>query len=121
MVIVLSIGPKVRWFIPGRERWNFQGDKICSTTFFGGEVKLPAPCKILRHVKDSLKYDRDTDRQNSAAISRPVCPRVATRCLLQPEQITLLDESGKIGTQMGSTIDQKMVAVAWDALYNTSL
>jgi hypothetical protein len=27
--------------------------KICGTTSFGGEVKLPAPChEILRHVKD---------------------------------------------------------------------
>jgi hypothetical protein len=106
---------------PAESDGIFRAIKSVARLFFGGKVKLPAPCKILRHVKDSLKYDRDTDRQNSAAISRPVCPRVATRCLLQPEQRTLLDESGKIGTQMGSTIDQKMVAVAWDALYNTSL
>jgi len=27
-----------------------------------------------------LRYDRDIDRQNSAAISLPVSPRFATRC-----------------------------------------
>jgi hypothetical protein len=32
--------------------------------------------------------------------------------LLQPEQRTLVDESGMVRTQMGSTIDQKMVAAA---------
>jgi hypothetical protein len=40
--------------------------------------------------------------------------------LLQPEQRTLMDESGMITTQMGSTVDQKMVAVAWGALYETT-
>jgi hypothetical protein len=40
--------------------------------------------------------------------------------LLQPEQRTLVDKSGMIRAQMGSTIDQKMVAVAWDALYDTT-
>jgi hypothetical protein len=29
-------------------------------------------------------------------------------------------ESGMIRTQMGSKIDQKMVAMAWDALYDTN-
>jgi hypothetical protein len=36
------------------------------------------------------------------------------------EQRTLVDESGMIRTQMGSTIDQKMVAVAWGTLYDTT-
>jgi hypothetical protein len=40
-------------------------------------------------------------------------------CLLHPEQKTVVDKSGMIGTQMGSTVDQKMVAFAWDALYDT--
>jgi hypothetical protein len=41
--------------------------------------------------------------------------------LLQPEQGTLADEAGMIRTQMESTIDKKMVAVAWDGLYDTTL
>jgi hypothetical protein len=40
--------------------------------------------------------------------------------LLQPEQRTLVDESGMIKTKMGNTIDQKMVAVAWIPLYDTT-
>jgi hypothetical protein len=53
VVIMLAIGPKVRWFRPGLGRWAFKGNKIRSTTSFGGEVK-PAVLrrKILRHVKD---------------------------------------------------------------------
>jgi hypothetical protein len=83
--------------------------KFRSMTSFGGEVKPLATChKILRHVKDPLRHDRGTDRQNSVAISCPVSPRFATRCLLQPEQRTLVAESGIIRTQMGNTIDQKM-------------
>jgi hypothetical protein len=60
------------------------------------------------------------DRQTSAVNSRLVFPRYATRCLLKPKQLTLVDESGIIRNQMESTIDQKLVAVAWDALYDTT-
>jgi hypothetical protein len=40
--------------------------------------------------------------------------------LLQSEQRTVMDVSGNIRTEMGSTIDQKMVAVTCDALYDTT-
>jgi hypothetical protein len=54
--------------------------QIRSSTSFGGEVKPSAPCrKILRHVKDPLRYGRDTDRQKSAAIFHPISLRFATR------------------------------------------
>jgi hypothetical protein len=36
------------------------------------------------------------------------------------QQETLVDESRIIRTQTGSTINHKMVAVAWDALYGTT-
>jgi hypothetical protein len=53
---VLATGPKVRGFKPGRGQWIFKGDKIRSTTSFGGEVKPSLPCrKILRHVKDPYR------------------------------------------------------------------
>jgi hypothetical protein len=99
--------------------------KIHSMTSFGRGVKLSAPRdKILRHVKDPLRYDRDTDRQNSVIISHPVSPRFANRCnqsnQLQPQQRTLVDVSGMIRAQMGSTIHHKTVAVAWYALYDTT-
>jgi hypothetical protein len=43
---------------------------IRSTTSFGGDVKLSGPCgKILRHVKDHCKYERDTLYAKFAAIS----------------------------------------------------
>jgi hypothetical protein len=40
--------------------------------------------------------------------------------MLLPEQRTLVDESGMIRTKMGITIEQRMVAVAWDAWYDTT-
>jgi hypothetical protein len=55
--------------------------KIRSTTSFGREVKPSATCKLLQQVKDPLRYDKDTDRQNSAVIARQVSPRVATKCV----------------------------------------
>jgi hypothetical protein len=95
--------------------------KIRSMTFFGREVKLLPPChNSLQHVKDSLRYDRNSDRQNSMVISCPVSPFFATRCLLQQEQRNVVDELRIIRSQIQSTIDQKMVAVARDALYNTT-
>jgi hypothetical protein len=78
--------------------------EIRSTPSFGGEVKPSFQCrKILRYVKHALRYDRDTDKQTSA-ISCPISSRFDTRCLLQPEQRTLVDES------RGSIIYSKMVA-----------
>jgi hypothetical protein len=60
---------------PAEEADFLSATKIRSSTSFGGEGKPSAPCrKILQHVKDPLRYDRDTDTQNSAAISRPVSP-----------------------------------------------
>jgi hypothetical protein len=38
-----------------------------------------------------------------------------------PEQRTLVDDLGMTKTQMGSITDQKMVAVAWDTLYDNTL
>jgi hypothetical protein len=59
-----------------------------------------------------LRYDRD----NVDKIRLPFLgqfPQLRYKvCLLKPEEITLADESGMIRTQKGSTIDQKMVAVA---------
>jgi hypothetical protein len=62
MVIMLVIGPNVRGFKHRRERWSFKGDKIRSTAFFREAVKPSEPCrKIVRHVKEQLRYDRDTN------------------------------------------------------------
>jgi hypothetical protein len=70
MVIVLAIGRKVRGFKSVRVRWLLTAIKFRSATYFGrGDrgVKPSAPCrKIIRHAKDDLRYDRDTEKQNSA-------------------------------------------------------
>jgi hypothetical protein len=64
---------KVRGFKPGRERWIFKGDKNPQHDFLRKGSKAVGPCrKVLRHVKCLLRYGRDTDKQYSAAICRPV-------------------------------------------------
>jgi hypothetical protein len=52
---VLATGPKDRGFKPGRGQWIFKGDKIRSTTSFGGEVKPSLPCRKILHVKDPYR------------------------------------------------------------------
>jgi hypothetical protein len=66
---------------PAEDDGFLRAIQIHSTTSFEGKVKPSAPCKILRHGKDPLTCDRDTDRQNSEAISSSVSPRFAARCL----------------------------------------
>jgi hypothetical protein len=49
--------------------------KVCSTTSFGGEVKLLAQCrKILLQFKNSAEYERDIYSTNFAIISHQVSP-----------------------------------------------
>jgi hypothetical protein len=73
---------------------------IHSKTSFEGEVKLSATCrKILWHVKDPLRYDKDTERQNSAAISHPVSPTL----LISVSAATRAENSGgRIGNDYNS-------------------
>jgi hypothetical protein len=57
VVSVLATRPKGRRFEPGQGNGYFRVIKIRSTTFFGWEIKPEVPCrKILRHVKDPLRY-----------------------------------------------------------------
>jgi hypothetical protein len=61
MISVHAIRPKVLGFIPRRGRCIFKGGTDLQLAFFGGEVKPSATCrKILRHVKNPSKYERDT-------------------------------------------------------------
>jgi hypothetical protein len=81
--IVLVIGPKFHGFKPSLGRWAFGGDKICSTTSFGREVKPSVPCrKILRHVKQFYGYERGTSQAKFTVISRQVSPCFGTRYVL---------------------------------------
>jgi hypothetical protein len=60
---------------PGERDGFLRAIKIRSTTSFRGEVKPSATCfKILRHTKDPLRYDSDTDKLNVEAISCEVSP-----------------------------------------------
>jgi hypothetical protein len=45
VVIVLTTGPKIRGFKPGRWWWIFKGDKNRSTISFGGQVKPSVLCR----------------------------------------------------------------------------
>jgi hypothetical protein len=52
---MLAIGPKVCGFKPGRCNGFLRAIKIRNTPFFGGEVKLGAPCrKIVWHVQNEI-------------------------------------------------------------------
>jgi hypothetical protein len=58
VVSVLATGPKSRGFKHGRGDGFLRAIKILSTPSFGCELKPEVPCKILRHVKDPLRYLR---------------------------------------------------------------
>ena len=72
---MLAFGTQVRGFKPDRSRWIFQGEKILSTSSFGGEVKPSVPCRRFTACKRSLNFRWKSGifRQNSSAISRPSC------------------------------------------------
>jgi len=52
---VLAFSIQIRGFKPGRSRRIFKGEKILSTSFFGGEVKPSVPCRRFAARKRSLK------------------------------------------------------------------
>jgi hypothetical protein len=54
-------------------------------------------------------------------IQQPFLAQFLPALLLGVQQKKLVDESGMTRTQMGSTIDQKVAAVAWDTLCGTIL
>jgi hypothetical protein len=99
---------QVRGFKPGRSWWVFDGDKSLQHDFLRREVKPSVPCsKILRHVKDpsgvyfALKI---------IGISRQL-PAFLLGVSAVIFQRGLVNVSGLVRTQMGSTIDQKITAV----------
>jgi hypothetical protein len=58
VVSVFATGPKVCGSNPA-EAMDLRALRICSTPFFGPEVKPEVPClKILWHVEDPLTYQR---------------------------------------------------------------
>jgi hypothetical protein len=60
VVSVLAPGPKGRGFEPVQGDGFLRAIKNRSTPSFGWKVKPEVPCrKILRHVKDPLKFQGD--------------------------------------------------------------
>jgi hypothetical protein len=60
VVSVLAIVPKVRGL--KSRATDFKGDKNPQYAFLrrGSSLQPSAPCKVLWHVKNSSKYERDT-------------------------------------------------------------
>jgi hypothetical protein len=88
-------------------------------TSFGGEVKSLAPCsKILQHVKNPCGV-RDISPAKLRDIYVQVFPCISTRCLLVCHR-ALVDESGKIRTQIGTHDRSENGRNAWDALCDTT-
>jgi hypothetical protein len=81
---------------------DFEGDKNQQHNFLrGGSRPSATCCKILRHVKIPAEYDRSTSSAKFQDISRQppasllgVCDGIC--------QTALVDESGKIRTEMGT-------------------
>jgi hypothetical protein len=63
---------------------------------------------------------RDTCRQNSLTFIAKFLPASLLGVSATTRAESSVDESGVSVTQIRGTIDQKMVAVAWDALYDTT-
>jgi hypothetical protein len=59
VVIVFPFDPRFEVSNPVEDDGCLRAIEIRSTACFG-EVKPSVPCDILRHVKDPLKYGRDT-------------------------------------------------------------
>ena len=78
---VLAFGTQVGGFKPGRSRRIFQGEKILSTSSFGGEVKPSVPC---RRFTTSKRFLNATWKSGiSGKIHRPflahIVPPLAAR------------------------------------------
>jgi hypothetical protein len=94
---------------------------VRSTTFFGGEVKAPVPCKILPRVKEPYSYEKRyfVGKIHGYFISRKVSPDSLLDVFSSDCQRELEDESGMIGTQMG-THSRSNGRNAWDSLSDIS-
>jgi hypothetical protein len=98
---VLAFSSQVRGFKLGRRRRNFQGEKILSTTSFGGEVNPSVSCRRFAACKRSLNVTWKLDI--SGKIHRPFLahrfPTLAVRISKRRLVVT-------VGTSKGSTINQ---------------
>jgi hypothetical protein len=59
VMVCLLLGPRFSGSNPAEDDGFLRAIKFQSILSFGGEVKPETPCrKILRHVKDPLRYER---------------------------------------------------------------
>jgi hypothetical protein len=70
----LPLDPRFAGSHPVKDDEFLRAIKIRSTTSFGGEVKPSVPCKFLRHVTESYRYERRYFVEKFTAISRQVVP-----------------------------------------------
>jgi hypothetical protein len=90
MVSVIAITRKVRRFKPGWGRWIFKDGSICSTPFFGREVKPSASCyKILWKLKEPLEMWKKCFVKQKSHFLSPV-----------PSALLLDDNFGRIAREL---------------------
>jgi hypothetical protein len=114
IVIVLAIGPKFHGFKPGLERWISNGDKHLWHDFLRPHVvRFYGMLKIPWGMIEALLAP--IQRQFLA----PFLPASLLGFFATSRDVWWMNQKW-YRTEMGSTIDQKMVAVAWDAFYDTT-
>jgi hypothetical protein len=102
VVSVLATGPKGRGLEPGQGDGFLRVTKICSTTSFAWEVKPEVPCcKILSHVKELLKSNRDG--QTKFSFPLPIL-------LLAPEMSLLTGPPDSTGCYHSTLVDELRVS-----------
>jgi hypothetical protein len=106
VVSVLTTRPKVCEFEPGQDDGFLMVIKIRSTPSFGWEEKPEVPCcKILRHVKDSLKSHGDG--QTKFSFPSPIL-------LLAPEMSLLSGPPDSTGGCQSALVDKLRVSPSRD-------
>jgi hypothetical protein len=104
VVSVLATEPKGCGFEPDQGNGFLRAITIRSTPSFGWEVKLEVPChKILRHVKDLLKFHGNTSTKFS--FPSPTLP-------LTPEMSRIAEPSGSTGGCQSALVDKLEVSLS---------
>jgi hypothetical protein len=83
VVSVLTTGPKVRGFKPGRGRWILRVIKSAALLPSEGKESCRSHVVDLRHIKEPYEHDRCSSVKFSDHVSQPRFTCSATRwCLL---------------------------------------
>jgi hypothetical protein len=118
----MALNPRFAGSNPADSDGFLTAIKIRSTTSFGGEVK-PLPHVVIFY--GILNIPIGMSEILTGKIQRPFLGQFLPASLLDVSAATRAEnsfyESGMIRTHMGKTIYHNMIAVAWDALYDTTL